>query len=112
MGRLLLILVLLFAYAPLTAKAQTTDSGLGGIPRHRRRRSRKKCTRPYGGIWLTPPRACLPKSNSFKPTAEIRSFGELVGHVATANYFFCSQAKGERPLSTVNYERTTGKPTS
>ena len=32
---------------------------------------------------------------AFKPTPDVRSFGELVGHVANANYFFCSQAKGE-----------------
>jgi uncharacterized damage-inducible protein DinB len=32
---------------------------------------------------------------SFKPTPEVRSFGQLVGHVADANYMFCSQASGE-----------------
>jgi hypothetical protein len=31
MARLLLVWVLLFAYAPPTAEGQTTDSGLGGI---------------------------------------------------------------------------------
>src|SRR5262245_10781685 len=42
---------------------------------------------------------------SFKPTAEIRSFAQLIGHIAVANFFFCAQAKGERPPSTENYER-------
>lgn len=46
---------------------------------------------------------------SFKPTAEIRSFAQLMGHVANANFFFCAQAKGERSPSTENYERTTDK---
>jgi len=41
---------------------------------------------------------------AFKPTPQVRSFGELVGHVATANFLFCSQAKGETAPSTVNYE--------
>lgn len=45
----------------------------------------------------------------FKPTPEIRSFGELIGHVANANFFFCSQAQGEPSPSKVNYERTTDK---
>src|SRR5438445_10483185 len=27
---------------------------------------------------------------SFKPTAEVRSFAQLVGHVINANFFFCS----------------------
>jgi hypothetical protein len=29
---------------------------------------------------------------AFKPTPEVRSFGQLVGHVINANVFFCSQA--------------------
>jgi uncharacterized damage-inducible protein DinB len=33
---------------------------------------------------------------SFKPTPQVRSFGELVSHLATANFFFCSQVKGEQ----------------
>jgi uncharacterized damage-inducible protein DinB len=33
----------------------------------------------------------------------------LVGHVAAANFFFCAQARGERPPSTTNYESVTGK---
>ena len=37
---------------------------------------------------------------SFKPTAEIRSFAQLVGHVVNANFFFCSQAKGEAAPAT------------
>jgi len=42
---------------------------------------------------------------AFKPTPEVRSFGELVGHVANANFFFCSQAKGEKSPATANYEK-------
>lgn len=38
----------------------------------------------------------MPEENySFKPTPEVRSFGQLVGHVADANYMFCSRATGE-----------------
>jgi len=38
----------------------------------------------------------VPEENySFKPTPEVRSFGQLVGHVADANYMFCSLASGE-----------------
>jgi uncharacterized damage-inducible protein DinB len=36
---------------------------------------------------------------SFKATPQVRSFGELIGHVVNANFFFCSQAKGEPPPS-------------
>ena len=38
----------------------------------------------------------MPEENySFKPTPEVRSFGQLVGHVADANFMFCSLAVGE-----------------
>jgi uncharacterized damage-inducible protein DinB len=38
----------------------------------------------------------MPEENySFKPTPEVRSFGQLVGHVADASVMFCSQAAGE-----------------
>ena len=33
---------------------------------------------------------------AFKPTPEVRSFGQLVGHVADAQYLFCSIALGEK----------------
>ena len=37
---------------------------------------------------------------SFKPTPEVRSFGELVGHLADYQYVFCSAAAGEKtPVS-------------
>jgi uncharacterized damage-inducible protein DinB len=39
----------------------------------------------------------MPEENySFKPTPEVRSFGQLVGHVADASYGFCAEARGEK----------------
>ncbi|MFZ0591748.1 MAG: DinB family protein [Bryobacteraceae bacterium] len=38
----------------------------------------------------------MPEQNySFKPTPDVRTFGQLVGHVADAQYLFCSTAAGE-----------------
>ena len=38
----------------------------------------------------------MPEENyAFKPTPEVRSFGQLVGHVADASYMFCSTASGQ-----------------
>jgi len=38
----------------------------------------------------------MPEENySFKPTPEVRSYGQIVGHVADASYMFCSLATGE-----------------
>src|SRR5262245_48761542 len=45
----------------------------------------------------------------FSPTPDVRTFGQLVGHVANANFFFCSQAAGEKSPGTRNYEQVTEK---
>ena len=40
----------------------------------------------------------MPEENyAFKPTPEVRSFGQLVGHVADANFMFASLSAGEKP---------------
>jgi uncharacterized damage-inducible protein DinB len=48
---------------------------------------------------------------SFRPTQQVRTFGQLVGHVINANYLFCSQALGETPPPTANrnHEQITDK---
>jgi uncharacterized damage-inducible protein DinB len=46
---------------------------------------------------------------SFKATPQVRSFAELLGHVVNANFFFCSQAKGEPSPSKENFERVSDK---
>jgi uncharacterized damage-inducible protein DinB len=46
---------------------------------------------------------------AFKPTPQVRSFGELIGHVINANLSFCALAKGERPSLTESFERVSGK---
>jgi uncharacterized damage-inducible protein DinB len=48
----------------------------------------------------------MPEENyGFKPTPEVRSFGQLVGHEADANYNFCALAAGETN-SAKNIEKT------
>jgi len=51
----------------------------------------------------------MPEENySFKPTPEVRSFGQLVGHVADAQYGFCSLASGEtNPAKGIEKTKTT-----
>jgi uncharacterized damage-inducible protein DinB len=34
---------------------------------------------------------------AFKPTPEVRSFGQIIGHVAEENYGICAAAQGEKP---------------
>ena len=51
----------------------------------------------------------MPEQNySFKPTPEVRSFGQIVGHVADAQYYFCSTATGEpSPMKDIEKTKTS-----
>jgi uncharacterized damage-inducible protein DinB len=46
--------------------------------------------------WLLRSAEKMPEENyGFKPTAAVRSFGSIVGHLADQHYRFCSLARGE-----------------
>jgi uncharacterized damage-inducible protein DinB len=48
----------------------------------------------------------MPEENyNFKPTDSVRSYGQIVGHVADAQYMFCSAATGEKNPG-LNIEKT------
>ena len=48
----------------------------------------------------------MPEENyNFKPTDSVRSYGQIVGHVADAQYLFCSAATGEKNPG-LNIEKT------
>ncbi len=51
----------------------------------------------------------MPEENySFKPTPEVRSFGQIIGHVADAQYMFCSRAIGETmPMKDIEKTKTS-----
>ena len=54
-------------------------------------------------------RASLADDFAFKPTPQVRSFGELIGHVILANYLMCSQAAGQKSPATTNYATVTDR---
>ena len=93
MRRPLVVLICLGLY-PLTAFAQTSDGGFGeelstslaSVARKMHATIRRD---------LAETAQNMPADEyAFKPTDQVRSFGELIGHVTLANFFFCSQAKG------------------
>jgi uncharacterized damage-inducible protein DinB len=47
-----------------------------------------------------------PADYAFKPSPDVRSFGQIVAHVADASYMFCSKAKGEASPSKASVEKT------
>src|SRR3974390_823032 len=51
----------------------------------------------------------MPEENySFKPIDTVRSYGQIVGHVADAQYMFCSIALGEKnPALDIEHTKTT-----
>ncbi len=51
----------------------------------------------------------MPEENySFRPTDTVRTFGQIVGHVADAQYLFCSIALGEKnPAPKVEQTKTS-----
>lgn len=50
----------------------------------------------------------MPEENySFKPAPDVRSFGQLVGHLADSQYYFCSVVTGEtKPVSDAEKSKT------
>src|SRR5919201_2869126 len=57
-------------------------------------------TKTYGIVkgYLTKAAANMPEANySFRATPDVRTFGEIIGHIADANYGICATAAGEKP---------------
>jgi hypothetical protein len=93
----LLIVALILASAPLPAVAQTTDGGfeaalspsLAAVAKAMHATIRRN---------LAEAAASMPvQEYAFRPTPQ------------DANFFFCSQAKGEKPPATANYEQIADK---
>ena len=57
---------------------------------------------------LTRSAEVMPEANyAFRPVDTVRTFGEILAHVAGANYVFCSAAKGEpSPHAEAAFEKT------
>ena len=65
----------------------------------------------YGGVKVVLLRSAerMPEENyGFKPTEAVRTFGQILGHVADSHYMFCSGALGEkRPALKVEQTKTS-----
>ena len=49
-------------------------------------------------IWIVSSAEKMPEEGyGFKPTDSVRSFGQVLGHVADSQYYFCATALGEKP---------------
>jgi uncharacterized damage-inducible protein DinB len=105
----LLILAFVFAYMTLPAFAQTTDVGyadelspsLAGGVNAMHATIRRNLAEAAENM--------LADEYTFRPTPELRTFGQIIGHLVKANFFFCSQAVGEKSPATVDYDQITAK---
>jgi len=65
----------------------------------------------YGGVKAILLRSAekMPEENyNFKPTDAVRSYGQIIGHVADAQYLFCSVVLGEKnPAPKIEQTKTS-----
>jgi uncharacterized damage-inducible protein DinB len=108
MRRLVALFVLMQAIAA-TAAAQTTDGGFDKALSTSLASTAKAMHATIRRDLAEAAEAMPAEDYAFKPTPQVRSFAELVGHVANANFFFCSQAAGTKSPATANYERIADK---
>jgi uncharacterized damage-inducible protein DinB len=96
------LLILVAAASPLVAQQQQAASANTNV-------TASKSVWQIGHNYVLRSAEQMPESlYSFKAAPTVRSFGQLVGHVADAEAMFCALALGEAPSNT-GYEQKTAK---
>lgn len=89
MKRLLLLLIALVVAAPALAQETIPAQAAGMV-------KTMQSNINYVQDLIIRSAEQMPEADyAFKPTPEVRSFGQLVGHVTDANYFICSTVLAE-----------------
>ncbi len=92
--------LLFFGLMFVPALAQAQGSGVASI---------RPLYEQFRG-WLIASAEQMPEDKySFQPTDEVRTFGQIVGHVGNAAYLFCSSALGEENPASGNLEEVSAK---
>ena len=106
MRRSLVLLAAFTALVPATLRAQEMqhaqhhNSGMAAV---------KPLYENVKG-WILRSAEAMPAEHfSFKPVDGVRTYAQLLGHVANANFMFCSTVKGEQSPATQNYEETASR---
>jgi len=82
------ILLCLLAVPAFSQEKQSADNPFSAI--NKRSYDRTK------GILLRSAEKMPEENYSFKPVDTVRSYGQIIGHLADAQYLFCSTAAGEK----------------
>jgi uncharacterized damage-inducible protein DinB len=88
-------LLLVFSLAGLQAFAQSSAAGSAALNANPLSASAKMMYGMTKNDLLKSAQEMPEADYSFKPVSTVRSFGELVGHVADAQYEFCSAVVGD-----------------
>jgi len=108
MKRMLLVVVCMLAIAiPAFAQAPAQGAGATADPVSRALKASFDTVSGY----LARSAEKMPEENyAFKPTPEVRSFGQIIGHVANSQFSYCARAKGEaNPNQGNDFEKKTAK---
>jgi uncharacterized damage-inducible protein DinB len=96
------------AIAPLSLLGQDKPQAPAGAPANPITQSERGLYSVVSGSVVKAAEKMPEENYSFKPTPDVRSFGQLVGHVADANYMFCSLAAGEaNPMKDIEKTKTS-----
>jgi uncharacterized damage-inducible protein DinB len=104
-----LVVAIMIHAACVAAYAQTSDGGFDKLLSPSLASSAKAMHATIRRNLAEAAEAMPAEEFAFKPTPEVRSFAQLVGHVINANFLFCSQAKGTAMPTTTNFERVADK---
>jgi len=100
----LLVLLVVVSLAPLVAQTPAAQTPVDPV-----------ATALKNGFdritgFLSQSGAKMPEADfAFKATKEVRSFGEILGHVANSHYAYCSSVKGEKNPNTQDFEKVVVK---
>lgn len=82
------VLLCLLALPALSQEKPSSDNPFSAV----NKRSYERTT----GILLRSAEKMPEENYSFKPADTVRSYGQIIGHLADAQYLFCSTASGEK----------------
>ncbi len=98
-----ILLCLLSVHIPVVAAAQTA-------PAHSPANPAVASARPLydqiKGYILKSAEQMSDANYGFQPTPEVRTFGQIIGHLANDQYLFCSSALGEKNPEARDIEKT------
>ena len=106
---LLMACTALIAITVAPAAAQTSDAGADQVLSTSMAASLKAMHQVIRRNLAEAAAAMPAEEYAFKPTPQVRSFAELIGHVINGNFYFCSQARGEKPTFGGDFSKTTDK---